>query len=222
MRASHLWKASGWRLACSCCIVFLLTSPLFSFVSSEFSRKATLRASEEFGANVHITTHIFTRPLACPGAADTSIAECNALLTTTAGYTVANDITEQRNALIEFYNSTGGNQWSKIASGTALRDQVDYYVNYLITIGTLAQQPGFSAAALPAESQQLYYAVAQLSVDCRVQASFCTAPQCCCPDCDQHAVSQHEPQIADTDHAVSTAHTSVGETAGQVAMGYQW
>lgn len=123
----------------------------------------------------------FNTPSTCSGAADTSIAECNALLTTTAGYDVADDIPEQRNALIEFYNSTGGDQWQNIASGSALRDQVDYYVNYIITIGTLAQQAGFSPAALPAESQQLYYAVAQLSVDCRVQASFCTSPQCCCP-----------------------------------------
>lgn len=113
----------------------------------------------------------FYMPLTCSGAADTSIAECNALLTTTAGYDVANDIPEQRNALIEFYNSTGGDQWSNIATGSSLRDQVNYYEYTVTTIGTLAQQAGFSAAALPADSQQLYYAIAQLSVDCRLQAS---------------------------------------------------
>lgn len=109
--------------------------------------------------------------MTCSGAADTSIADCNALLTTTAGYDVANDIPEQRNALIEFYNSTGGNYWVNVATGSSLRDQVDFYVYTVTTIGTLAQQAGFSAAALPADSRQLYYAIAQLSVDCRLQAS---------------------------------------------------
>lgn len=161
--------------------------------------------------------------MACSGAADTSISECNKLLTDTVEYNAANDITEQRNALIEFYNSTGGSTWSFYAAGTALRDQIGFFVQYLDNIGTLAAQASFSPAALPAQTQNLYYTVAQLSVGCNVQASFLynIIPQCCCHDCDQYTVSQHELQLTKIDHAVSTAHSPGGEAAGQVPMG-QW
>lgn len=92
---------------------------------------------------------------------------------------MADDIAEQRNALIEFYNSTGGNHWSSTVSGTALRDQIDLIETYLFQIGTLAAQTSFSAAALPADYQKLYYAIAQLSVNCSLQASLCSLPQRC-------------------------------------------
>lgn len=142
--------------------------------------------------------------MACPGTADTSISDCNTLLDTTADYDVANDIAEQRNALIEFYNSTGGEYWKTSASSTELRDQVQLVETYLNLIGTLAAQANFSAAALPADTQRVYYALAQLSVGCSLQASVGSILQCCC---DQDVIPQHWLETTDTDHAVCLQRT---------------
>ena len=147
---------------------------------------------------MHLTPHSLTRSW-LSGTADTSISDCNALLDTTADYDVANDITEQRNALIEFYNSTGGDYWSNSASGTALRDQITLVQSYLNSIGTIAAQANFSPAALPADYQKLYYAVAQLSVDCSLQASLFSTSRGSC--CDQDAIPQHQLKIINIDHA---------------------
>ena len=143
--------------------------------------------------------------MACPGTADTSISECNTLLDTTADYDVADDIAEQRNALIDFYNSTGGEYWSNSASGTVIRDQINLVETYLNLIGTLAAQANFSAAALPADYQRLYYALAQLSIGCSLQASVCSIPHCCC--CDQDAIPEHWLKTTDIDHDVCLQRT---------------
>ncbi len=59
------------------------------------------------------------------GAADTSILECNHLLEHTTEFDVADDIPEQRTALIEFFNSTGGQYWSTgLASLSVLNSQM--------------------------------------------------------------------------------------------------
>ena len=131
---------------------------------------------------------------------------------------MADDIAEQRNALIEFYNSTGGNYWSSVASGTALQDQIDLIETYLIQIGTLAAQASFSAAALPADYQKLYYAIAQLSINCSLQASLFSIQQQCCHG--QYARPQHQLKITNTDQCcMFTAHHPSGKTAGQVFLG---
>ena len=113
----------------------------------------------------------FTRS-ACPGAADTSILECNLLLQDTLNFDVAEDIPEQRTALVEFFNSTGGQDWSVGIAGTQTRIQIADFQGYILQIGQLAAQASFDPANLPADVQSVYYTVQQLSTNCRLQRSL--------------------------------------------------
>ena len=105
-------------------------------------------------------------------AGDTSILECNALLTDTLGYDVADDIPEQRNALIEFYNSTGGANWAAATIDANTRAQITYFETYLVQIGQIAAQANFSISYLSADLQAVFYAVEQLSANCNLQRSL--------------------------------------------------
>ena len=157
-----------------------------------FGVKATVHARQLRTAKLYITKPSFDTPWACSGAADTSILQCNLLLNSTEDYDLANDIPEQRNALIEFYNSTGGQYWGSVSDGASLRSTVDIFKTYLIQIGQLAAQATFAVEYLPADTQKIYYAVAQLSVGCQLQRTiqlvellikykWNTASKRCCP-----------------------------------------
>ncbi|KAL3137643.1 hypothetical protein ABBQ38_004919 [Trebouxia sp. C0009 RCD-2024] len=110
--------------------------------------------------------------LFCSGAADTSILECNLLLQDTLNFDVAEDIPEQRTALVEFFNSTGGQDWSVGIAGTQTRTEIAEFQGYILQIGQLAAQASFDPASLPADVQSVYYAVQQLSTNCRLQRSL--------------------------------------------------
>lgn len=114
----------------------------------------------------------FTPARTCSGAADASIAACNLLLQDTSDFDLADDIPEQRTALIEFYNSTGGQYWSRGSASAQTRSQIADFEGYIVQIGQLAAQPTFDAASLPADVQSVYYAVQQLSINCRLQRSL--------------------------------------------------
>ena len=110
--------------------------------------------------------------LAISGAGDTTIADCNALLTDTLDYDVSDDIPEQRSALIEFYNATGGQYWSEATVSSELRAQIDSFETYFIEIGDTAAETNFSLSYLPANLQAVFGAVEQLSVNCTLQRTL--------------------------------------------------
>ena len=110
--------------------------------------------------------------MACLGAADTTIQACNLLLAATLEFDVADDIPEQRTALIEFHNSTGGRSWTVGSASAQTRATISEFEGYILQIGQLAAQPSFDAANLPVDTRSVYYAVQRLSSDCRLQRSL--------------------------------------------------
>lgn len=84
-------------------------------------------------------------------------------------YNVDNDIAEQRQALIEFYNSTGGANWSTETLPTSSILEVQTFEGYLLSLGEASAASTFNLSALPAATQQLYALVSELSVNCTLQ-----------------------------------------------------
>lgn len=85
---------------------------------------------------------------------------------------MADDIPEQRTALVEFFNSTGGQYWSLGSASAPTRTQIAEFQGYILQVGQLAAQASFDAANLPADVQSVYNAVHQLSANCRLQRSL--------------------------------------------------
>ena len=170
MRLRGAWKPSSCCFTCSLCISFLLTcqwvtpaSKLLKLVRICIYLRVASYLPREQGQLAKSGNS---------GAGDTTTSDCNALLTDTLDYDVNDDIPEQRNALIEFYNATGGQYWSSATVSSDVRANIQYFEMYLIEIGDTAAQTNFSLAYLPADLQAVFGAVEQLSVNCTIQRTL--------------------------------------------------
>lgn len=107
----------------------------------------------------------------CPGA-DSTIADCDYLLTDTISWDVDNDLTDQRDALIEFYNATGGEYWTSLVLSSSLRDSISEFDEYLIELGELTSESGFDISYLTTDEQEVVEAADALSANCSVQRTL--------------------------------------------------
>ncbi len=107
----------------------------------------------------------------CPGA-DSTIADCDSILTDTISWDADNDLVDQRNALIEFYNATGGEYWTSYVLTSSLRDTISGFDAYLVELGETTSASGFDISLLPTEYQEIIAAADALSVNCTVQRTL--------------------------------------------------
>jgi len=117
---------------------------------------------------VFLTEYVLT----CFSGGDSAIADCDALLSDAITYDVTNDITDQRDALIEFYNATGGEYWTSHVLTTTLRADITAFEAYLVELGDAAAESNFSLSALSTDYQAVYAAVDALSVNCTLQRTL--------------------------------------------------
>ena len=101
--------------------------------------------------------------------ADSLIYDCNALLTDQITYDVANDLPDQRNALIDFYNSTGGPYWDTALLSDALRAELANFELYLEELGAEAASSTFNLSALTPQYQEIVEVLEAYSVNCTLQ-----------------------------------------------------
>lgn len=97
------------------------------------------------------------------------MTDCEAVLEQLVTYDYDNDIAEQRAALVEFYESTGGAYWGQSLLPAESIAEIQQFEAYLLQLGTLSAASTFNAAYLPASVQAIYEVVAQLSVNCTLQ-----------------------------------------------------
>lgn len=107
----------------------------------------------------------------CPGA-DSTIADCDSILSDTISWDADNDLVDQRNALIEFYNATGGEYWTSYVLTSSLRDTISGFDTYLVELGEITSASGFDISYLPTEYQEVIAAADALSVNCTVQRTL--------------------------------------------------
>lgn len=84
-------------------------------------------------------------------------------------YDVANDLPDQRAALIEFYESTGGQYWDTALLSDTLRGEINQFEQYLEQLGLIAASPTFNLSALSPQYQQIFEVVIALSANCTIQ-----------------------------------------------------
>lgn len=101
--------------------------------------------------------------------APSTLNECESVLSQLVTYNASNDIAEQRQALIEFYQSTGGADWSSETLSTATITELQTFEAYLSQLGLLSASPTFNLSSLPTTVQQLYEVLSELSVNCTLQ-----------------------------------------------------
>ncbi len=107
----------------------------------------------------------------CPGA-DSTIAECDSILSDTISWDADNDLVDQRNALIEFYNATGGEYWTSYVLTSSLRSTISGFDEYLVELGEITSASGFDISYLSTEYQEVIAAADALSVNCTVQRTL--------------------------------------------------
>ena len=107
----------------------------------------------------------------CPGA-DSTIADCDSILSDTIVWDADNDLVDQRNALIEFYNATGGEYWTSYVLTSSLRSTISGFDAYLVELGELTSASGFDISHLSTEYQEVIAAADALSVNCTVQRTL--------------------------------------------------
>ena len=71
--------------------------------------------------------------------------------------------------MIEFYNSTGGANWTTQTLPTSSILEVQTFEGYLLSLGEASAASTFNLSALPAATQQLYAVLTELSVNCTLQ-----------------------------------------------------
>ena len=82
---------------------------------------------------------------------------------------MANDLPDQRNALIDFYNSTGGPYWETALLSDALRTEVANFELYLEELGVAAASSTFNLSALTPQYQEIIEVLEAYSVNCTLQ-----------------------------------------------------
>ena len=109
--------------------------------------------------------------ICCTGG-ESTLATCNALLSDGVSYDVANDLPDQRAALVEFYTATGGAYWTTSVLTEGLRSEIDSFEAYLTTLAAEEDSSSFNVSALSTEYQEIFAAVDSLSVNCTIQRTL--------------------------------------------------
>ncbi len=63
--------------------------------------------------------------------------DCDSILSDTISWDADNDLVDQRNALIEFYNATGGEYWTSYVLTSSLRSTINGFDEYLVELGEI-------------------------------------------------------------------------------------
>ncbi|DBA91536.1 TPA: hypothetical protein ACH3X1_003159 [Trebouxia sp. C0004] len=137
-----------------------------------------MRCQRKWMSNsLYLTCHLCLGLLAgsqlfTTASADSTIADCDSFLFDTNSWDVDNDLTDQRNALIEFYHATGGQHWSSYVVTSSLRDSINGFDEYLVELGAMTSAAGFDISYLPIEYQEVVEAANALSANCTVQRTL--------------------------------------------------
>ena len=126
---------------------------------------------QQHQANYQSCHHSHSAFACCPGA-DSTIADCDSILSDTISWDADKDQVDQRNALIEFYNATGGEYWTSYVLTSSLRDTISGFDAYLVELGEKTSASGFDVSYLSTEYQEVIAAADALSANCTVQRTL--------------------------------------------------
>ena len=150
------WLAcEQWHLLC--CIDCQSASPVYKWVLKPNDSKP------------HQLFEVFPSKSELCAGGDTTIYDCNVLFDDQITYDAANDLADQRNALIDFYNSTGGPYWETALLSDTLRQQIAEFEAAIEALGEAAALSTFNLSSLSTEYQEVYEVVLSLSANCSLQ-----------------------------------------------------